>query len=1117
MDIMSVCGRVLRLRVPGALFVPTLTDTLLSVPQLQEHNVICVFHGAGVTINTMPPIQIAYDHVLRANRFTVLAPPALPRAAARAVLPPRERVRLWHERLGHPDITQLPSLTATLSSSTKVKPSDLAAVRPDWQCDACMRGKAHRSPFHAAASPPAPHPLHTIHADVIDGFAESEDGFRCALVAVDEATRFVWAVPLRSKGHAGPELTRLIAREEARQQAEGYRVAVVRTDGGGEFAAIGKMPGITHQTTVRDSSPSNGVAERANGTLQARMRTLLVSADMSDDFWPEAIRAAAFYQVRVSSRSLGPPTPYERLRGRPPRPTYSRPFGAAAYLTLFENERASKSAPSRAQVGYVVGFDDEETKGYAFLVEDGAHHKIVWRRDVEWVKNAQVSPRARSPSHDTHSRASTPAESEDELDLLRTPRRVARGAQLRSGDAARPTSITTGGNGHPPVTLAAGLALAAQASPAARAVGENCAPASRCVQRLPQSYVPPLSSASPAGAKERSEKRNIKDVKSNRAVRRDLRAARAQASVDATLVPCPRLGASGFAPNAPPAAPARALQLIKMESPAPAAHARAAATVLKTSPALATTADGVLLEPQHFRELVDRPDCHEWWELMREEMHQLLNIPAMRYVDEPPGCRPVGSRWVYKTKTDGDGRFLKRRARLTAQGFSQREGYDFTDTFAAVTTPTAVLALLAIAQHTGLHVTSFDVSTAYLHAPLQEKVYMRAPAGFPSPPGKVLELTRALYGLRQSGHAWAQHLARVLRALHFRQFSSDTCLWLRDLDGERILLATYVDDVVCAASTVQAYSQLLNDLRTHFPLTDQGPLREFLGVTYTRVSGGFALHQRANIDALLSAHGLASCNPVTAPLPPGVLRARADSEPQASTEECRAYASIIGTLLWLTRCTRPDIGFAVRALGQYASDPSPQHFAAVKHLMRYLRGTRELHLHLQPTSNEPIAVFTDADFANDPDSRRSVSGVAVFVFGALVAWRSIRQDGVARSTGEAELAALSDGVREAECIRQLLLEAHVVDHDYRYPAYCDSAVAVALANKDGTSGRLKHVDIKVHYARDLVARHRLIVHKIAGKDNCADPFTKPLARDAVRLGCARLGLRPLDERLPAPA
>ena len=216
-------------------------------------------------------------------------------------------------------------------------------------------------------------------------------------------------------------------------------------------------------------------------------------------------------------------------------------------------------------------------------------------------------------------------------------------------------------------------------------------------------------------------------------------------------------------------------------------------------------------EPQHYKDSL--PDvCSEaehWSEARDEEMRSMKRFGVYKRVPKSAarGKQILGVKWVFKRKTNKSGKVTRYRARLVAQGFRQREWDSFNpdDIHSPVVHKDSLRMLLSIAAAENLHVHQADVKAAFLQAPLKEKIYIRAPPGYASqtPDGEeeVLELSQAIYGLKQSSACFYETVREHLLALGFTTAVGDPCLFKRvSPDGGLILACTFVDDITFAVS-----------------------------------------------------------------------------------------------------------------------------------------------------------------------------------------------------------------------------------------------------------------------------------------------------------------------------
>ncbi|XP_033510067.1 secreted RxLR effector protein 161-like [Nicotiana tomentosiformis] len=222
------------------------------------------------------------------------------------------------------------------------------------------------------------------------------------------------------------------------------------------------------------------------------------------------------------------------------------------------------------------------------------------------------------------------------------------------------------------------------------------------------------------------------------------------------------------------------------------------------------------------------------------------------------------------------------------------------------------------------------------------------------------------------------------------------------------------------------------------------------------------------------------------------------------------YASVVGSLIYAMLCTRPDICFAVGMVSRFQSNPGREYWTAVKHIIKYLKRTRDYMLVYHSGDLAPIG-YTDSDFQSDRDSRKSTSGY-VFTLGCgAISWRSIKQSCVADFTMEAEYVAAFEAAKEAVWLRNFLKVLNVVP-SVQAPIvlYCDNSGAVANSPEPRSHKRSKHIERKYHLIRDITQRGDARVLKIASEDNLVDPFTKSLTEKIFDKHVEGMGIRVVD-------
>jgi len=223
----------------------------------------------------------------------------------------------------------------------------------------------------------------------------------------------------------------------------------------------------------------------------------------------------------------------------------------------------------------------------------------------------------------------------------------------------------------------------------------------------------------------------------------------------------------------------------------------------------------------------------------------------------------------------------------------------------------------------------------------------------------------------------------------------------------------------------------------------------------------------------------------------------------ASEEEQRRYQAMVGSILYIYRCTRPDITVAVGIASRFAANPGPEHFDLLLRIIRYLSHTKDMKLQINGRKSPNLTAFCDADFAGDRTDRKSTSGYAVFLAGNLISWTSTKQRCTAQSTMDAEFVALNECSREVVYIKGLIEE--MLGRSIKAMVFCDNAAAIAISKDSREHSRAKHIDVKYHYIREVLKQNTLEIEHVESSKNTADILTKGLSRDCFHRH--RQGLR----------
>lgn len=513
-------------------------------------------------------------------------------------------------------------------------------------------------------------------------------------------------------------------------------------------------------------------------------------------------------------------------------------------------------------------------------------------------------------------------------------------------------------------------------------------------------------------------------------------------------------------------------------------------------------------DPDTHQEALSRDDAALWKRAMCEEYDALMANDTWTLTELPNGRKPIKCKWVFKTKHDANGNVDRHKARLVVKGFSQREGVDYDETYSPVVRHSSLRYLFALSAKYGLSIEQMDATTAFLQGDLTEEIYMEQPPCFQKSdqPKRVCRLNKALYGLKQSSRVWNAKLDAALRRFGMTPSKYDPCLYYCIKGNRMIFVAIYVDDVIIFSNDNMLTNEIKMKLNNTFRMKDLGPASSCLGIRITRENGAVALDQEAYIESVLSRFNMQHAKAVSTPMNSS-LKLTKEMAPQTADEVSKMkeipYQEAVGSIMYLAQCTRPDVLFAVSQLSRFNVNPGPKHWEAVKHLLRYLRGTSKLKLRYTKHSSSDLNGFSDANWASDLDDRKSTSGYIFMLQGGAVSWCCKRQPTVALSTCEAEYMALSAAVQEAMWWHGLMKQLGL---NQVIEIYCDNQSTICIAKNGGYTPRTKHIDIRHHFIRDALDLNTVRLNYVSTDQQIADGLTKSLERIKLQRNRAAMGI-----------
>ena len=349
-------------------------------------------------------------------------------------------------------------------------------------------------------------------------------------------------------------------------------------------------------------------------------------------------------------------------------------------------------------------------------------------------------------------------------------------------------------------------------------------------------------------------------------------------------------------------------------------------------------------EPRTITECRLRRDWPKWENAIKSELNSLERRNVFGPITRTPNnVKPVGYKWVFVRKRNERNEVVRYKARLVAQGFSQRPGIDFDETYSPVMDTITFRYLISLAVHQKLDMQLMDVVTAYLYGSLDSDIYMKIPDGYPVPETNncrqlfSIKLQRSLYGLKQSGRMWYHRLSEYLTSKGYKNDPLCPCVFIKSTKTGFAIVAVYVDDMNLIG-TPEELATAAELLKREFEVKELGKTKLCLGLELEHKHDGILVHQSAYTERILKRFNMDKAHPLSTPMV--VRHLDPKSDPFRHKEEGEEvlgpevpYLSAIGALLYLAQCTRPDIAFAVNLLARYSSEPTRRHWNGIKHLL----------------------------------------------------------------------------------------------------------------------------------------------------------------------------------------
>jgi len=487
-------------------------------------------------------------------------------------------------------------------------------------------------------------------------------------------------------------------------------------------------------------------------------------------------------------------------------------------------------------------------------------------------------------------------------------------------------------------------------------------------------------------------------------------------------------------------------------------------------------------------------------ESMRKEIKSLFDVGCISIVDLPPGRKAIGNRWVNKLKYGSDGEFIRVKSRICPWGFQQEPDIDFKSD--EVSAPTlhmeSATTFLAITAQRNMIDVLVDVDGAFQIPVNEQDVYMDYPKGFKRIPGKAIKLNHFMNGTKQAAYNWHKLADVLLQKQGLIPTVTDPCLYKRYRSGKLTIVGLYVDDFRIAADDKNDLDELVAHFKVNYSVKVL-PSSWWLGmkIEHDRTKGTLKISQEQYILNMLQRFNMVDCKPTSTPAIPNSKLIKTPDSDKDSEALKFPYREAVGSLLWAARTSRPDILYAVGKVSSHCNNPSMTHVNAVKHILRYLKGTATIGITYHRAPELILEAMCDADWAGEPaendNPMRSTSGIVLYLRGVgTIYCESTLQTTIAGSTAEAEYRCLGSGGKLVEGFRNLFHELQFAQVEPTI-IHEDNEACIVMANANFISSKMRHIQLNHHYIRELIKVKKVIsLVPCKSEDMVADIMTKSL-------------------------
>ena len=993
---------------------------------------------------------------------------------------PYNELELWHNRLGHyPPRAIFQALQNGTITGIKTKRPLHSYNKNYGTCRTCARAKLRRKQMNKNTSTKkkAKRPFQMLAMDTLGPVkTQTPEGHTYALVIIDIYSNAINAYPLRRKSDAAGAFADFHKTVVCAHTTD--LIETIRSDGARDLCE-GEMKDLfdelkikVRETTAPHSSYQNSRAERAIQHIQNVTRALMNHTHVPETEWGEAMKyASIIINTMPCSANPGHQSPNQRIAGTetPTSVAHFKTFYCPVFY-VFERPKKERFLP-RGELGFFVGFDGPNHKSIKIRTKTRklikkADRETYFLEDIDAARTQGYTAEPNLKSQTSYPLAqqgetgSSPESSDEEMGQDEPTRPTSPSPPVRQPKHASNTHESTKNSNTKitPKMIYERTKQKKQTVPIETELNENTAK-----PRYP--------------GRTRKPNTTYTDVQSQELL---LNRYKQQANLCDQDISNYETNYFGY-------------------------------TTTQNEPRMASE----YYTPKTYQDAMTCDDADHWTQSIMREYDNLWDHNTWELVNPPQdkkGIDIIKAKEIFKVKQDENGHKGDYRTRIVAGGYGQTSK-TITSTWAPTLLAITLRLVLFLIAAMNLYAMEYDIKSAYLMSDLDvNNLFIRPPPGFrrwarirlmiDDIGNKLLHLIRPLYGTRNGAACFNRKLHNTLSAMGFKRCTYDSALYYKHTtdQGQRYLTicATFVDDGIIAGERKKDVQQAISQLQSTFSLGKCRRLQHFLNlnIQHDTKTGELTVSAKNYAKQIARTFHVENSRPIKTPFPPGLYLTKVTKEAaEEKIPDLKMYQRLVGSLNYLCQTVRGDIAYPIHKLARFMAKPTNEAWQTAKRVLKYAYHSRHLGLryhrvhHLKKNLN--IDTYTDSDYAQDINTRKSCSAYIICINDQPITYRSALQKLVSLSSCEAEYIAACEAAQATMSLANLLNEIGLTPTT-KPTIHMDNQSAITLTTRPGFQRKTKHVPIKYHYLKDLATKEKIKIQYIPGADNPADILTKPV-------------------------